>query len=1306
MLTALSECRRLYAQAQTWDELIELVARMETSASEAPQPALRDVCALLKAGLQGLKTMHSEPGLLHRALLGYECRLMEAYLEGVDRTETISTLVTVLQHPAWVKPLSDGEARALRKRLSVADASAPAPARAGNAGTDRGQQPDQGADEPAAAGGSAEGPGEATRRSTEADTSSAANAEQAHGGDVDRPRTREKRAAGNAAIEGTATRRAKGDEPPLVGTGTTEPHHELPAPTDDPPEATGPAAYPEHGPHSRTVGRHPDKAGEASKDGSAGVTAGDPSRDVARPRPQDEGHMNASAGQPQAHRDTGAVIDAACAAQSVLGEDDAEPGLMEAKADPDPGGDTVWDGAGFSEAVREMIGLLVAELAEMDALVGECTDIAASPRASAEERGTALTQVREQFERFGNAAEVIGFEGLKRLCDHVCENLAGLEGSESALGPDLAELLRTWSRRAHAYVSDPDDTGPCAELARHACDPLWPRPVHDLDELVKTLASPRLSLEGEQSAPRATEAHAEDVSLNMPADVDAALLDGLLQELPAQTAEFTRSIHDITGGSLADVDVAQRVAHTLKGAANTVGVPGIANLTHHLEDILLALARHQGLPGAALADTLVSAADCLEMMSEALLGQGPGPENAVRTLQEVLDWANRIDDEGVEAAGSGGPPTPRAETSAPEGRTEPMATVPASGSAPPAGQPEDAVDTGSAAHAGTTPVLRVPAPLVDDLLRIVGGTIILTGQVQERVQRTIGQMRTMHAQFQLLQQLGHELEQLIDLRDVTLPTQRLANADFDPLELDQYNELHTCSRRLVEAATDAREMGWDIETHLTALEEMLVEQGRLNRESQEAVLHTRTVAVQTIVPRLQRSMRQASRVTGKNVVLECLGADTLVDGDILNELIDPLAHILRNSVDHGIEPEAERRAAGKEPTGRIEVAFQREGNHVVVRCADDGRGLDWPAIRRVALEQGLVGPDQEMDEDELARLVLRPNFTTRSHTTQLSGRGIGMDAAQARVSQLGGSLSLHSETGKGCTVELRLPLTLISTHALLVRSARHVFAVSARGVEQIVHGEQGQETQAGARQSFRYDDHVYPLSSLDALLGLEGEDDPGAARSESPVLLVGGEAGLQAVKVDAVTDSRDLVIKSLGRFVPRLRGIAGATILGDGSVAAVIDLPELLSTPVRAEPGPRSRAAGQTVTEVQVDLPVALVVDDSLSARRSLEQVLSDSGFRVQAARDGLEAIESIDKRRPDVVIVDLEMPRMNGLELTQHLRSREDTRKLPVLMVTSRSTEKHRKQAEAAGVTYYLTKPFSEDELLECVTAGIQTNA
>ncbi len=278
---------------------------------------------------------------------------------------------------------------------------------------------------------------------------------------------------------------------------------------------------------------------------------------------------------------------------------------------------------------------------------------------------------------------------------------------------------------------------------------------------------------------------------------------------------------------------------------------------------------------------------------------------------------------------------------------------------------------------------------------------------------------------------------------------------------------------------------------------------------------------------------------------------------------------------------------------------------------------------------------------------------------------------------------------------MRLPLTLVSTHALLVRVTSHVMAIATRGVEQILHPDAGEVSHFGDQTTYRMVDAVYPCTSLVQLLGLPGERRA-SDREHCPALLVQGEDGLTVVIVDGVVDSRELVIKSMGRYLPRIRGLAGATILGDGSVTPVIDLPELLREPAQrtverpVNPG--------DLTGIDVNMPYVLVVDDSLSARRSLAQFMADSGFQVRTARDGVEAVKIMQSRQPDLLLVDLEMPRMNGLELTHHVRANAETSDVPVIMITSRSTEKHRRQAEAAGVTHYLTKPYAEDELIERV--------
>jgi chemosensory pili system protein ChpA (sensor histidine kinase/response regulator) len=942
-------------------------------------------------------------------------------------------------------------------------------------------------------------------------------------------------------------------------------------------------------------------------------------------------------------------------------------------------------------AVRELIDVMIGELPEVDTALATFVGLSQASGVDTEVVNEAYERAAAVVERFGAASASVGFSGLEQVCAQVVTNLQALQARGLALDQAQAGLLQAWSGNVRRYLEAPLDASATTEVLGWLGADAWPQPVGmpQRGEIERLLRSPDFGVVEAQLPVRPTQAHAEDVALTIPEDVNQDLLDGMLQELPTQAEEFSAAIQRlISGGTLEDVQIAQRISHTIKGAGNTVGVTGLANLAHHLEDILLVLARTESLPVRSLAETLMNAADCLESMSEALVGGGGAPREALGVLQDVLDWANRIDREGLprtedEDARRATPEQPPAQGTAAPREVQPSSEKPSA----------TRRDEGEAA---VTPMLRVPAELVDELLRLVGETIILTGQIHQRLDRAGSDARAMQMQFDLLQQLGGELEELVDVKDLSGALNRgRRDPEFDALEMDQYNELHTCSRRLVEAALDARQMGNAIVDHLSNLDDMLVTQESLNRSSQEAVLRTRMVPVKSVFPRLQRSLRQACRMTRKQAVLNLSGGDTLMDGDVLVEIVDALMHLLRNAVDHGIEDAATRQAAGKDPVGQVFMDFLRDGNSILVRCRDDGAGLDLAAIKRTAGERGIVAGERELSEGELKRLILRPNFTTRTTATQVSGRGIGLDAVNTQVARLGGGLSIDSVPGGGCTFELRLPFTLISSHALLVRTGQHVLALASRGIEQILHAEDGKLQHFGSELIFHSSDRLYRAVTLESIIGM-GDERRQADRRPRSVILVRAEAGVCAVLVESVLESRDLVVKHLGRYLPKLPGVIGATILGDGSVTPVIDLPELLRAPQQAA-SPLATAA-TSASQARPMLPTALVVDDSLSARRALAQVLSDAGYEVRTARDGLEAVEVIEVHAPDILLVDMEMPRMNGIELTAHVRSRAATARLPVIMVTSRSTSKHRQQAEAAGVDLYLTKPFAEDQLLEHV--------
>jgi chemosensory pili system protein ChpA (sensor histidine kinase/response regulator) len=919
-------------------------------------------------------------------------------------------------------------------------------------------------------------------------------------------------------------------------------------------------------------------------------------------------------------------------------------------------------------------------------LAGEFPAMLAAMRAdldAARSDTTALEGCADVFERGASAAEVAGLVALRHVLAHVAERVR-------AAAPRLSNEQHAWladfPQRVRAYLATPMDPSSAAALIESLFEggawmALPPQRAADLEQALYRVAF--VTAAGPE---RAKEATAEQVSLAVPADINPELLDGLLAELPVQTAEFAAAMQRVASGaaSMFDLDVAKRAAHTLKGAAHTVGVQGIANLTHHVEDILISLTRHGRMPQSDLAETLIGAADCLEAMSEALLGVGPIPHDAQQTLQHLLDWANRIDAEGLPEDDEPAPaPVDAADTTA---NIEPAAE-------PVALDPHGAFD----ASAPAENMLRLPASLVDELLRLVGETMIANTQIKEQLRLTVEHTRAVTKQNTALQDLAGELEQLVDVRGVTAPLGiAKSHGDFDALEFDHYNELHTVSRRLIEAATDSRELSRAGEQRLATLAELLDGQGRLAIENQKVVMKTRMVPASSVVSRLQRSVRQTARLVDKRLELQVTGANTAIDSQVLNGLVDPLMHLLRNAADHGIEDAQVRAERGKPAVGRIDLVFAREGTSVVVRVSDDGGGLDLPRIRAKAESRGHLAPLQPATDDEIARLILLPGFSTRDDATQVSGRGIGMDAVHTKVQALKGTLRLLTPPGRGLTVELRLPASLMTTHGLLIRHNDQVLAISSYGIHDIRYVTRDQVRALGNGQVYQDQGKVYELHGLDRLIGRTEHSDE---RDWFPALLVQADSGsLRAVRVQEVLDSQEVVVKNLGRYVPRLQGVVGVTILGDGSIAPVLDLPQLLRGPQRA-----ARVVTAASSAVAERSPLesrrsALVVDDSLSARRAAAQFMRDAGFSVRTAIDGIEAAALIEKQVPDIVLVDMEMPRMNGLEFTTHVRSREATRHVPIVMITSRSTEKHRRQAEAVGVNVYLTKPFSDEELLDHV--------
>ncbi len=940
------------------------------------------------------------------------------------------------------------------------------------------------------------------------------------------------------------------------------------------------------------------------------------------------------------------------------------------------------------EHLKEFVELLRLTLQQVAEPLNGYLAILVQSRSNQKVRRALAEDLLDEINKFASVAEIAGFVGLKQSCEHVAQNIASLKQQKYKLSETQIEVWKQWHEVIDSYLNAPIDKEMIQDVLIMHCAPDWLSALSEnkTAELLINLKDLAMTDAEAEQQQRQVEATDEDVSLALPDDVYPELLEGLLQELPELTEQFSESVQFLSrGGRQDDINTAQRIAHTLKGAGNTVGVKGVANLTHHLEDILTALTDAKVLPGPVIVNVLLRASDCLEEMSEALTNNGSAPADAKQVLQEILDLAGNIDEQGVENY---------------------QATVDSGGQSDSTvkvfEEKRNITSKPSQVRQENTPQeiaeqqIRVPVAIIDKLLQFSNETTIINGQLREQLRQAGQKTKVLQEQLKLMAELGLELEELVDIRNYDLfkgTSGNTASTDFDALEMDQYNELHTCSRRIHEVTTDIRQMGADYKDELQAIDNLLMEQGQLNDSSQGDLLTLRMLPVKSIIPRIQRSLRQACRMTGKDIDLRVTGDNVFMDKDILNGMIDPLMHLIRNSVDHGIESLEQRISAGKSETGIIDMVFRGEGNMIVIECRDDGAGLNLKAIRNKAIERGIIEADQAVSEDELKQLIFQPNFSTSDTVTQVSGRGVGMDAVVASIRALGGTLSLDSEPGQGCVFNIKLPLSLVHYHSLLVKIGPQYLALAERSIDQILPSSAGTFSTIDDQMTFAYEDETYQVKTLDSLMtGVEPSND--ISLEKRNIILVQQQQTKYAILIEEIIGVKELVVKGLGQFMPNIHGVIGASILDDGSIAAVLDVQELLEKSSLWSEIDLTQL-GQSKTD---NLPSALVVDDSLSARRSLEQFVGDLGFSVMAARDGQEAIEMIQNRVPDIVLTDMEMPRVNGIELTEFIRANADTKKTPVVMITSRSTSKHKLLATSKGVDKYITKPYSEDELTETI--------
>ncbi|WP_043971715.1 Hpt domain-containing protein [Acinetobacter sp. NBRC 110496] len=596
-------------------------------------------------------------------------------------------------------------------------------------------------------------------------------------------------------------------------------------------------------------------------------------------------------------------------------------------------------------------------------------------------------------------------------------------------------------------------------------------------------------------------------------------------------------------------------------------------------------------------------------------------------------------------------------------------------------------------------MIRVSAEVIEKMIDLSGENAIN----RSRIEMDLGQLGSTLTEMELaikrladqLRRMEGELESQIIARH---GGEEARYADFDPLEMDQYSSLNQLSKSLAESASDLVDFKTTLSEKIRDTEGLLLQQSRIQAEIQESLMRTRLVPFSRLLPRLQRIVRQTASTLNRPTELVVNNTEGELDRSILERLVAPFEHMLRNAIDHGIEDREQRLQAQKPETGHIVLNIGRQGTDVVVTFSDDGKGIDVNRIKEKALQTGLMTKDQKLDQEEILQFIFHPGFSTATQVTQISGRGVGLDVVQSDIKALGGHVSVDSTLGKGTTFTIRVPTTVAVSDALMVKAGDQQFAFPLAQIDRIVRIsplalEQYFESQD---DYFTIDQERYRLRYLSEFVAGQPVPRLSGVVHSLPVLLIKGAQGqTTALLVDQLIGSRgQIVVKPVGQQFSNIGVIAGATILGDGQVCLILDGQNIAR---QAQSTARSKQADETYSKQRYDeRRLIMIVDDSVTVRKVTSRLLERQGYDVVTAKDGVDAIEQLETVKPDLMLLDIEMPRMDGFEVSNLVRHHEIHRDLPIIMITSRTGEKHRERALSLGVNQYMGKPFQEEALLE----------
>jgi chemosensory pili system protein ChpA (sensor histidine kinase/response regulator) len=915
-----------------------------------------------------------------------------------------------------------------------------------------------------------------------------------------------------------------------------------------------------------------------------------------------------------------------------------------------------------------------------------------------------LRALRRSIHSLKGASQSVGLKALTELTHRLEDLLDGITSDQISFSRGVERLLfSTFDTITDLATGDQEEAS------------VWDRVNALRDMFTAVITSSRSGVEFgvELADPEETEPVGEDDEAE---EIPAEFIDVFRQEADEHLNTIASRLREIETAAATEerrsaIQDLRRATHTLKGAAGVIGFQTLSTLAHRMEDLLDdAWESNQQLEPAQL--------QLLHETSDVLADLATEPAKRTEALGRRRDLLQRY-------------ATWKSQASAPLPTffTPPKVSEPVSEPAAPVieiPQGEDPTPKPiknlarlDPAADRTAQYVRVPIERLDEMVRLVSELVVSRSTFEQYLEAyrhdvdelrfSLGRLRRLSQKFDT----DFEVQALLGgpggLVNRTIGADRQGVTDkrseFDSLEFDRYTDLHLVARDLGETVTDIS-VGVSLLSHRSGdFDSYLTRVGRLTSDIQDRFMRMRMVPLANLATRLHRVVRVTADKVGKQVDLVLEGEQVEMDKTALEELAGPLEHLLRNAVDHGIENEHLRRNGDKRPRGQVTIRAYYLGTHIVVEVTDDGRGMDATAIRRRAVAQGLYTESEAaaLSDAEAFELCFRPGFSTAREVSDISGRGVGLDVVKGAVTKMKGAITIESRPGEGTTFHLRLPMSLAILRVLMVKARGEVYAVPLGAVTRILRLEPGQLEKVGHQQVLRLEKQVLPALRLGEALGgkataasVEGTD-----QERPPVLVVDLGATQAALIVDELLLAREVVVKTLGSLIRKIRGVTGTTIRGDGSIVLIVNPPELFDNGRAIGVNNGTSRASRTPRQTGFDV---LVVDDSVSVRRVLTNLFQNHGWRPTSAKDGMEALEILQSgKRFDAVLLDMEMPRMDGYELLTILRGQAQFAELPVVMLTSRAADKHRRKAFELGASDYLVKPYQDDALLGVIQRVVQ---